>query len=184
MLSILAGLPGLNRVAISLLRSGFLVSKEPVRRWPAGCGSSRGGQSGVQGAGLGGPSVVGVLASVEEGVGANGVQFVPGELVAGGEPQRGVGGVAALVDQVLVRGCGGLGGADAGAGGQGGAVGGHQPAGGGDGDHLGRVAFGGLQVPTDPGVFGEVCQGLNKLGQEVAVPEASGRRPAAPGRFR
>ena len=53
-------------------------------------------QPGVKGLALGGPAVVGAFGLVEGGVGAQRVEFVPGQLVAGGQPQRGVGGVAAL----------------------------------------------------------------------------------------
>ena len=90
-------------------------------------------------------------------MGAQRVEFTPGELMAGGEPGRGVGGVPAGVQQVWVTG-GGPGRANTGAGGQCGAVGGDQPTWGGDSDRLGRVPFGNVQVPADPGVLGEVGQ--------------------------
>ncbi len=79
-------------------------------------------QPGVQGIGPGGPAVVGAFGLVEGGVGAQRVEFVPGQVVAGSQAQRGVGGVAALEQQARAGG-GGLGGVDAGAGGQGGGTG-------------------------------------------------------------
>ena len=112
----------------------------------------------MQGIGLGRPALVDPFGLVEQGVGAQRVEFAPGELVTGGEPDRGVGGIPAGVQQVRVTG-GGPGRADTGAGGQRGAVGGHQPAGGGDGDRLGRVTFRTVQFPADPGVLGQVGQG-------------------------
>ena len=52
----------------------------------------------VQGVGPGGPAVVGVLGLVEGGVGAQGVEdSVPGQVMAGSQAQRSVGGVPALV---------------------------------------------------------------------------------------
>ena len=85
----------------------------------------RGDQAGVQGISLGGPAPGDALGIVQRGVGAQRIEFVPGQVVAGGQAQRGVGGVPALEQQVRIGACGGgLGGADAGAGGQGRAVGG------------------------------------------------------------
>ena len=158
---------------------GFLGGDEPFD------GAQRVGvqagrhQPGVQGVGPGRPAPVDPLGLVEQGVGAQRVEFMPGELVAGGEPERGVGGVPAGVQQVRVTG-GGPGRANAGADGQRGAVGGHQPAGCGDGDRLGRVTFGTVQVPADPGVLGEVGQGSGELGQVVTIPEHRGRRGQVP----
>jgi hypothetical protein len=160
--------------ALILLFGSFLGGDEPFGGGQRVGVQSGGDQAGVQGAGPGGPAMVGVLGLVEEGVGVQGVEFVPGKLVAGGDSQRCVGGVAALIDQVLAS--GGLSGADAGAGGQGGAVGGYQAAGGGDGDRFGGVAFGGGQVPGHSGMLGLVGQGVGELGEEVAVPEHRGRR--------
>ena len=71
-------------------------------RWPAGRGPGRRDQPGVQRSGSGGPAVVGALGLVEGGVGAQRVEFVPGQLVPGGQPQRGVCGIAALVQQVWI----------------------------------------------------------------------------------
>jgi hypothetical protein len=50
-------------------------------------------------------------------MGAQRIEFVPGELVAGGEPQRGIGSIPPLEYQAGVTSGGGLGGADAGPGG-------------------------------------------------------------------
>jgi hypothetical protein len=56
-----------------------------------GSGSRPGGTSpGVQGVGPGGPSVAGAFGVVEGGVGAQRVEFVPGQVVADGEPQGGI----------------------------------------------------------------------------------------------
>jgi hypothetical protein len=75
--------------AVGCLFGGFLFGDEPLH-----CGQRvgvqvLGDQPGVQGIGLGRPAVVGTIGLVEEGAGAQGVEFLPSELVAGGEPQRG-----------------------------------------------------------------------------------------------
>lgn len=106
----------------------------------------------MQDPGFGGPAPVAALRVVEGSVGAQRVQFVPDQLVPAGQPERGVGGVTGLVEQVRVLGS--AGGADAGQGGQGGRLGGRQTTRRGNGDGPGRQPAGGVVIPADPGVFG------------------------------
>jgi len=74
-------------------------------------------QPGVQGVGPGGPPLVDALGVVEGGVGAQGVELMPGQVVAGGQAQRGVGCVPAL-GEVIGAAASSLGGADPAPGGQ------------------------------------------------------------------
>ena len=50
----------------------------------------------MQGICFGGPSVVGVIGLVEGGMGTQGVEFMPGQVMADRQPQRGIGRIAAL----------------------------------------------------------------------------------------
>jgi hypothetical protein len=99
---------------------------------------------------------------------------MPGQLVPRGQPQRGVGRVAPLVQQIRARGDS-LIGADASPGGQRSGLGGHQPAGSGDVDRLGRMPVGDVQVSRSLSPSGQVGQGNGEFGEVVAVPEDPGR---------
>jgi len=84
------------RALVSKSASGFLGSDQPFH-----CGQRIGvqirrHQPRVQVVSFGGPAVVGVLGLVELSVGAQSVEFVPGQMMADRQPERGVGGVAAL----------------------------------------------------------------------------------------
>src|SRR6266568_6531410 len=73
------------------------------------------GELGVQLRGVGGPAVAGAFGVVEGSVGGQGVEFVPGQVVADRQPPGGVRVVAALCQRPGVP--GGLGGAQPGPGG-------------------------------------------------------------------
>ena len=90
---------------------------------------ARQGQLGAQLPGLGGPAVAGAFHFVQGRVSGQGVEFVPGQVVADCQSPRGISIIPALPQRVGVPGGSGLGGAQPGPGRQRGGLGGDQAAG-------------------------------------------------------
>ena len=155
---------GISRVVIACAVSADLLLFDKAFDGGQGVGVEAGrGQLGVQLPGLGGPVVAGAFGFVEGGVGGQGVEFVPGQVVADRQPPRGVSVVAALRQRVEAAGGGGLSGAQPGPGRQRGGVGGDQVAGRGNGDRFGQVAFRGLQITGGLGAGSQRWEGRRRV---------------------